>query len=792
MQEKSEYQLGLNPQPLAPSCASLRSIQGTETSQEPCMRSVLPRIFALLVLMLSTASWAQVAVYSFDDSTRDLSDNGNTALRYYDFFSCGESENFIRCPQWSTDRHGARRYALEFNLDPEYQQQHVRLPDLGLSGDFTVAAWVRFLDPGQSYERIIDFGFGTQQDNIVLARVGTSNDLIFIIYEGSQPIGNCVASNVITGRAWAHFAGTWRSGDQRIYKNGVEVAACTAVGEPQNVPRPNSFVGRSNWASDAYFRGSIDHLWVDDRALSAAEVQALAEEGMLRSQGVAAYYAFDGNRFDGSGNGRTGQGVGTQAFAADWLGRTNPYASFDMNSPALGDTHYIVIPDLELAGSVSVSAWARMTEIRTWGRIVDLADQNGRNNIILGRLASEPNDLVFEVYNGNASLGKCIAQDVIPYNPGNPATSSWAHYTATWADGRQRIYAFGTLVQSCAFPGEPLAVAREKSYIGHSNFAGDENFKGRIDELWIVDRELSADEASSLALDPNALCLDDIDDAADDFCFTGDVIGVGSPSTRRQLCDPDWVNLSRNVPALGARVRIRTSNLAQGADTVIELHRNCQFVGSDDNSGPGSASQVVVEGDTVGFFDLRIVQAQENYAAGGAYTLTAEPVFDSIFDDAMEEINPDLLQFKGVDYNYPAKSGSAFSPIGFEWLTGSSISGGVRNFAVYNGNSELGIRFKRNEKNTIDGGVVDAGVLQVLQPGMTVGPNSSFSHEGNESLWRAGASGYIGFRTLNPESEQTNYGYARFSTSGPSGYPATLHSWTVDTSGAPIVIQRDY
>ena len=167
----------------------------------------------------------------------------------------------------------------------------------------------------------------------------------------------------------------------------------------------------------------------------------------------------------------------------------------------------------------------------------------------------------------------------------------------------------------------------------------------------------------------------------------------------------------------------------------------------------------------------------------------------SIFDDGMEEVNPNLLQFKGVNYTYPAPQPPiVYTSMTFEWLTAQSTSDGpgLGNFVVADLDENITILFNGLEPNEIDGGVVNAGgVYQVLQPGMTVGPNSSFAANGDSSLWRAGASGYIGFRTLNPNSGETNFGYARFSTTGPTGNPATLHSWTVDTSGAPVVIERD-
>jgi hypothetical protein len=44
---------------------------------------------------------------------------------------------------------------------------------------------------------------------------------------------------------------------------------------PPNVTRTNNFVGRSNWVSNEYYDGAVDELRVYNRALNAAEIQAL-------------------------------------------------------------------------------------------------------------------------------------------------------------------------------------------------------------------------------------------------------------------------------------------------------------------------------------------------------------------------------------------------------------------------------------------------------------------------------------------------------------------------------------
>lgn len=75
----------------------------------------------------------------------------------------------------------------------------------------------------------------------------------------------------------------------------------------------------------------------------------------------------------------------------------------------------------------------------------------------------------------------------------------------------------------------------------------------------------------------------------------------------------------------------------------------------------------------------------------------------------------------------------------------------------------------------------------VLASGDTVGPSSTLSH-GNSTLFRAGSTGYYGFSFINANTSQTNYGYAKFTTTSPNGVPATLVQYWYDNSGAAITI----
>jgi hypothetical protein len=74
----------------------------------------------------------------------------------------------------------------------------------------------------------------------------------------------------------------------------------------------------------------------------------------------------------------------------------------------------------------------------------------------------------------------------------------------------------------------------------------------------------------------------------------------------------------------------------------------------------------------------------------------------------------------------------------------------------------------------------------ILNSGATVGAGSTWGG-GNTTLFNAGnTTGYLGFRFDN--SGTTNYGYAKFTTTAPNGYPAQLVEYWYDNTGADIAI----
>jgi hypothetical protein len=140
------------------------------------------------------------------------------------------------------------------------------------TGGFSAELWVYPTSVG-SYQRFFDLGGGAASDNILLAREGTTSNLLFQVYSGSTPGGVVRATGAIELNVWQHFAVTLDgTGQVVLYKNGEAIATgSTAV--PRNLSRASSLVGKSNW-SDAPYAGKLDELSFYDRALTGEQVRS--------------------------------------------------------------------------------------------------------------------------------------------------------------------------------------------------------------------------------------------------------------------------------------------------------------------------------------------------------------------------------------------------------------------------------------------------------------------------------------------------------------------------------------
>jgi fibronectin type 3 domain-containing protein len=143
--------------------------------------------------------------------------------------------------------------------------------------NFTISAWVR-LNSATNWPRLFNFGTGTTSFMYLLPRNGSGNVQFGITtngWNGQQQINTAYTFQTGT---WTHVAVTLSGTVGTVYVNGTSVGTNSAITlNPSSLgSTTQNYVGKSYLGSDPYLNGAVDEFQIYGRALSAAEISALA------------------------------------------------------------------------------------------------------------------------------------------------------------------------------------------------------------------------------------------------------------------------------------------------------------------------------------------------------------------------------------------------------------------------------------------------------------------------------------------------------------------------------------
>ena len=180
------------------------------------------------------------------------------------------------------------------------KDDYVALPAVNndYSQGFTVEAWVQYSSFQQSWSRIIEFGNGQGQNNIVLGHVGTSKDIGFHLYT-TAAFDKIEIANALEIGKWTHIAVTIsKSREGKLYQNGQLVQSKLLL-LPDNVNRKLNYIAKSNWSQDGYFEGKIAEVRVWNIARTPEEIKQNMNSRLRGNEpGLVGYYPLNGDAND--------------------------------------------------------------------------------------------------------------------------------------------------------------------------------------------------------------------------------------------------------------------------------------------------------------------------------------------------------------------------------------------------------------------------------------------------------------------------------------------------------------
>ncbi|GBE74732.1 hypothetical protein myaer87_19590 [Microcystis aeruginosa NIES-87] len=266
---------------------------------------------------------------------------------------------------------------LAINQSPDYSMMKfdgvndcVSLPEINydLSKGMSVEAWVWY-DSFQSWSRIIDFGNGAGNENILLCNEGSSNTLRFGIYRQSTE-QLVAATGALETKKWIHLAATIdASGMATLYKNGERIQT-GRVHLPNNLRRTINYIGRSNWSSDRFFHGQITDVRIWNTARTQAEIKANMSRRLSgKEANLVAYYPL--NKLEGGK-------------VLDLVAN---------NHGTVVEANIVQDQTLSIAPFIRGEQFGKLAEVRVWG--VALSDDEIAVNSTLLLSGNEPGLLAY-------------------------------------------------------------------------------------------------------------------------------------------------------------------------------------------------------------------------------------------------------------------------------------------------------------------------------------------------------------------------------------------------------------
>jgi hypothetical protein len=137
----------------------------------------------------------------------------------------------------------------------------------------TFTTWVNFSNIGGAWQRIFDFGTGTGTYIFLCPRNGVTETMRLAITTSGGGGESLIDAPTTLASGWHHVAAVVTSGNMQLYLDGAVVAGGSTSVVPSDLGQTGSnWLGRSQYAADAYFNGSLDDFRIYDYVLSADEV----------------------------------------------------------------------------------------------------------------------------------------------------------------------------------------------------------------------------------------------------------------------------------------------------------------------------------------------------------------------------------------------------------------------------------------------------------------------------------------------------------------------------------------
>ena len=376
--------------------------------------------------------------------------------------------------------------AMTFDGDLDY----VRLGDdvaLDLGAAGSIGAWVKVTAFDNNFAGIIRKGGLAGDSDLSYSLEFRAGQRIRLRIVGVSTSLYLDSGTVLSEGIWYHVAGTWGPGGMALYIDGhldssraETLIARNTAGTVQIGAQLDELFNPAQ--KNFGFHGLLDEVFIYNTQESLCEIRDIFSNPCNTGCDAYAYYPFNGNYEDGSGETKAGidmhngSPTGT-AIAMDRFGcseRACEYQWFD----------YVEIPsesDFDLTGPFTLSLWVRVSN---WSLILgnDILLNKGNNSYRITRYG----------YTDIAAFRTNGLSRVDTYGNDDVGDGIWHHIAAVYNGTRKDIYVDGERDDSDTVSGT-LTQNNTRLRIGSTGL-----FTGWIDDVAIWKRALSQDEIENI------------------------------------------------------------------------------------------------------------------------------------------------------------------------------------------------------------------------------------------------------------------------------------------------------
>jgi concanavalin A-like lectin/glucanase superfamily protein len=422
----------------------------------------------------------KVARWSFEDSLADTS--GAKSLTYAGppppggFFGPGQE---------------GRGAVMDAQIKETYQAKDALLRT---DNSFTVSAWAKLAS--------------VDQDAVVLSQDGTHQSGFKVLYDRAagkwsfelpdkDSADNTVVRRAVASQApalgeWTHLTGVYDAAAKklRIYVNGVLGGEAAQTTAPWNAA--GLFVigaSKTTTARAQHFTGTVDTVRVHQRALTAAEIAALAAG--TATAGPDVEYRFEDNLVN--------SGANTDLSSGAAVGYADGYAGKALKmDQASGQRPVSTGPVVLTAGGFSAGAWVKLADKA--GTYAVLSQDGNRKSGFVVKYSPAVDRWTFSV----AVADDDAEQYQTATGTSSPQTGVWTHVAVVRDVNAQKISLYVNGVREVQAGATSFVNATGSFVVGAAKRLGTREgfFVGSVDEVSVYDGALKDDEVAKLANTP--------------------------------------------------------------------------------------------------------------------------------------------------------------------------------------------------------------------------------------------------------------------------------------------------